>query len=246
MVHVVGCAEDMRAALGHGTDSVIAPSRTVLAEAARAGHDTSGWRTVPNALLSSDPPVPDSAARDQLRTGGPVRVLARLGPEKGVADLLAAGPPRFRRTQIAVATAGFEAGPGSQRDLMDRCEALAAGLGWVEIRPALTWRQVPAFVAGAAAVVVPSHRDTFGLVALEAMSTGTPVVARAVGNLPDLLGEAGGLVAADAGDGALWEAVRMLTADAGAYARASLAGVERSRRYRAPDVARRWLEEATR
>jgi glycosyltransferase involved in cell wall biosynthesis len=247
MVHVVGHVEDIRPALGQRPDAVIAPSRTVLAEAARAGYDTDRWRVVPNALMVADPVLPDHAARDRLRVEGPVRVMARLGPEKGVLDLLQATPPRWRRrTQVAVASAGFEAGPGSQDDLMDRCRACASHLGWLEVRPGLLWCDVPAFMAGAAVVVVPSHRETFGLVALEAMSAGTPVVARAVGNLPDLVGPAGALVPADAGDATLWEAVRGLTADADVYMKASRAGPERSRAYRPADVARRWLEAATR
>jgi glycosyltransferase involved in cell wall biosynthesis len=246
MVHVVGHAEDMRTALRHRPDAVIAPSRTVLAEAARAGYYTDTWRVVSNALLVTDHFVPDAAARYRLRVEGPVRVMARLGPEKGVLDLLAAAPPRFRRTQVAVASAGFEADPGSQDDLMDRCRACASHLGWLEIRPGLPWCDVPAFMAGAAVVVVPSYRETFGLVALEAMSAGTPVVARAVGNLPDLVGPAGALVPADASDAALWEAAGGLTADTDAYMEASRAGVERSRACCPADVARRWLEAATR
>lgn len=46
-------------------------------------------------------------------------------------------------------------------------------------------------------VIVPSTRETFGLVALEAMSVGTPVVSYAIDNLPNLIGtgtEAGGVL----------------------------------------------------
>ncbi len=46
----------------------------------------------------------------------------------------------------------------------------------------------------ASVVVVPSTHEGFGLTALEAMAAAAPVVATAVGNLPDLLGDAGALV----------------------------------------------------
>ncbi|MEP7035925.1 MAG: glycosyltransferase, partial [Actinomycetota bacterium] len=40
-------------------------------------------------------------------------------------------------------------------------------------------------------VAVPSHSESFGLVALEAQASGTPVVAAAVGGLPFAVGDAG-------------------------------------------------------
>ena len=43
-------------------------------------------------------------------------------------------------------------------------------------------------------VVVPSHSESFGLVAIEAQACGTPVVAARVGGLPTAVGDAGVLV----------------------------------------------------
>ena len=48
--------------------------------------------------------------------------------------------------------------------------------------------------AGARAVVLPSFEEGFGMVALEAMSLGIPVIASAVGALPELLDGAGILI----------------------------------------------------
>jgi len=43
--------------------------------------------------------------------------------------------------------------------------------------------------------IVPSIAETFGLVALEAMSHGTPVITHDAGTLPRLIGDGGALVA---------------------------------------------------
>jgi Glycosyl transferases group 1 len=86
-----------------------------------------------------------------------------------------------------LAGAGFEAAPGSQAALLAECRALAQASGTV-LLPALAWREVPEFLAGAAVTVVPSARETFGNLALESLSAGTPVIAHATGNLPALIG----------------------------------------------------------
>ncbi len=53
-------------------------------------------------------------------------------------------------------------------------------------------------------VAVPSHSESFGLVAIEAQASGTPVVAAAVGGLPFAVGRAGLLI--DGHDTGAWSA----------------------------------------
>ncbi len=44
-------------------------------------------------------------------------------------------------------------------------------------------RKLPVFYSASDAVIVPSHYESFGMVALEAMACGTPVIASNVGGL---------------------------------------------------------------
>jgi glycosyltransferase involved in cell wall biosynthesis len=82
----------------------------------------------------------------------------------------------------------------------------------------------------ATVVVVPSTHEGFGLTALEAMASAVPVVATAVGNLPDLLGEAGVLV--PSGDApALARALDEVLTDPVRNARMRHAGIARAADY---------------
>jgi glycosyltransferase involved in cell wall biosynthesis len=82
----------------------------------------------------------------------------------------------------------------------------------------------------ASVVVVPSTHEGFGLTALEAMASAAPVVATAVGNLPDLLGDAGALVAP--GDpAALAQALDEVLTDPVRSARMRHAGLVRASEY---------------
>ncbi len=94
-----------------------------------------------------------------------VLYLGRLSPEKGVADL-------------AEAAAGLPlvvVGDGPLRHLLPA----TAGL----VPPA----EVGAYLDRAAVVVVPSRREGVGMSAREALAHGRPVVATAVGGLPDVV-----------------------------------------------------------
>ena len=68
----------------------------------------------------------------------------------------------------------------------DRIEAIVAELGLSEIAifPGRLDDELPIYYAAADVCVVPSHYEPFGLVAIEAMASRTPVVASNVGGLP--------------------------------------------------------------
>jgi iron(II)-dependent oxidoreductase len=101
---------------------------------------------------------------------------------------------------------------------------------------------MPTWLAGAAVTIVPSLRETFGLVAAESLSAGTPVIAYAVGNLPDLIGDAGILVRPGHGPAGLWNAAQALLADPVRYAATCGAAYYRSRDYRPTTVADAFLK----
>ncbi|MFJ8689574.1 glycosyltransferase family 4 protein [Micromonospora wenchangensis] len=244
MVYFLRVDEPMAKSLALKPDAVISISDFLIDEAARAGLDSAGWHSLPNALLCPGNP-PDHAAREQLRQTGPVRILARADPSKGVADLLRAYPEGFgRRVEIVLGEAAFELWPGMQRDMIAECRQLAATLPDVEILPAIPWTDAQPFLGGASVVLVPSTSpETFCNVAAEALSMGTPVVGYGFGHLPVLVGEAGRIVSVnvvggfghlpaltgaalemidlDSGPARLWRATADLLADRDTYHRAS-------------------------
>lgn len=239
--HVVGHDTDLRAALDRRPAAIIAPSATVLTQASARGYNTADWKVVPNTLLIE--PVPQSRdTREHLRRNGPIRVLARLGPEKGVAALLEPRDRHDRPVEIAMAEAPFEITAGSQQDLLQQCQALASSRPSVTIRPGLPWDDVLTWLGEASLIIVPSTAETFGLVALEALAAGTPVVAHEVGNLPDLIGGGGVLVPCQQGADGLWRAARRLLDDPVPYERTSRAAYYRSRDYWPALVANQLLK----
>ncbi|MGI8535971.1 MAG: glycosyltransferase [Mycobacteriales bacterium] len=132
------------------------------------------------------------AGRVSCPAAPPLRLLAagRLSPEKGFDVLLAA---------LALAVAdGLDAtlelvGSGPEHDRLAR---LAAPLGGrVRLLPAEPRAQLWRRMEQAHVVVVPSRREGLGLVALEALAHGRPVIASRVGGLPDVvLDESDGLL----------------------------------------------------
>jgi glycosyltransferase involved in cell wall biosynthesis len=245
MVHVLsGCEPQIGAALRQRPDVVLAPSGTVIEQAVDRGFSAGRWHVVPNALLltGSSVAVPPRDVREDLRRESPVRVLARLAPDKGVVPLLQQVPDWWQRPiEAALAEASFEYYPGMHADLWRSYRTAAGTSPAVQIVAPRRWVQVRPFLSGAALVIVPSLAESFGLVALEALSVGTPVIAYAVGNLPALVGGAGVLVPTADGPLGLWLAADHLLADPDAYHAAAAEGPPRAAPFTPTAVARMWL-----
>ena len=134
-------------------------------------------------------PLPPDLRGD--RDGPIITCIARLTPQKGHADLLAAAPAVLARWPTAhfwLVGEGF---------LRPELEAQAVRLGVAPAVHFLGYRDdVPLLMAVSDVVVLPSRREGFGIVLLEALALSKPVVATAVGGVPEVIrdGETGWLV----------------------------------------------------
>jgi glycosyltransferase involved in cell wall biosynthesis len=171
---------------------------------------------IPNAVIPAPDETPDSASTlpDGWPEGPLIGVVARLQPEKGVANFLQAAT----RVSRIFPEAGFlVVGDGPLREEL---LSLVERLGISKRVRFLGYRTDSRALMGLMDVlVVPSLTEGSPLIVLEAMAAGIPVVASAVGGIPDQLrhGEEGILVPPDDPD-ALGEALGALLRDP-AYAR---------------------------
>jgi D-inositol-3-phosphate glycosyltransferase len=144
-----------------------------------------------------------SADRRRLglpETGYVVAFVGRIQPLKGPDVLISALAELRRRDPAMDVTVVICGGPsGSGLDRPTSLIELAGSLGVadaVRFLPPQTGEDLAAMYRAADLVAVPSHNESFGLVALEAQACGTPVVAAAVGGLVTAVrdGESGVLV----------------------------------------------------
>jgi glycosyltransferase involved in cell wall biosynthesis len=150
-----------------------------------------------------------------------VGVVARLEPEKGHPTLLDAWPAVIE----AVPNANLlVVGEGSQRELL---EAQAASLGLLGTSVTFTGRRddVPAVTAALDVAVLPSYREAQGLSILEAMALSRPVIASAVGGIPEMIDDGRtGLLVPPRDPAALAAAITRLLNDQALAARIGRAG----------------------
>ena len=155
----------LRHAMRHAC-AVTGCSETVLADLARFGPRTG--LVVPNGVDLALPVPPRVPAEPPYVLG-----YGRVEHTKGFDLLLEA----FAHGPVPEGTKLVVGGDGSALPAL-RARARALGLEFrVELPGRLSRAQVSERLAGAAVVVVPSRREAFGLVVLEAWQAGVPVVA---------------------------------------------------------------------
>ncbi|MBB6675635.1 glycosyltransferase family 4 protein [Cohnella nanjingensis] len=176
--------------------------------------------------------------------------VGRLIPLKGVHHLLAALREVVRAEPEAMLVVVGSAFYGSDRETpyVRRLRRLAHPLRkHVRFVPYVSHAEIPRWFALADVAVVPSvRREAFGLVNVEAMAAGLPVVATCVGGMKEIIadGETGFLVdPADISAGMAASVIRLLQ-DEPLRQEMGLRGRERAiRHFTWEQTAERWLNE---
>ena len=133
-------------------------------------------------------PVDRREAKQKLGLGedGVVLFVGRLEPLKGVDILLRTVAQLERASATRTVIVG-----GDQADAeMARLRALCSDLGIAErvsFLGRMAQQELPLYYSAADVSVIPSYYESFGLVALESMACGTPVIASRVGGLPTIV-----------------------------------------------------------
>lgn len=173
-----------------------------------------------------------------------VLYVGRFDRRKGIETLVRAiAHSRFRQDVRLVIGGGSVPGQvdGIERD---RIEGIVATLGLshvTEFPGRLGDPNLPLYYAAADVCVVPSHYEPFGLVAIEAMASRTPVVASDVGGLQfSVVSEETGLLVPPKDDIAFGKAIDRILADPAWRDRLGQAGRQRV------EVAFSWRSVAAR
>jgi D-inositol-3-phosphate glycosyltransferase len=172
-------------------------------------------------------PIPPDEAKEAIGISPDEQMalfVGRIEPLKGVDTLIRAMAIVKRKCKafvcphyLVIIGGDPEGDTTDMTDEMNRLQSLCAELGLDEIVIFLGKRgqdTLPYYYSAAEVVVMPSHYESFGMVALEAMACGTPVIASRVGGLAYLVreGETGFFVPAQDPE-ALAEKLRLIFVD---------------------------------
>jgi D-inositol-3-phosphate glycosyltransferase len=183
------------------------------------------------------------AARAALGLDDQPRLLyvGRLAPIKGLETLLdAIARLRAAGTRVHLSIVGGDADEplnGHEGELRARLARLDLG-GAVTFVGAQPQERLRAWYVAADTTVLPSHYESFGMVAMEAMACGVPVVASRVGGLQTTVRDGvTGLLVPDHDPAALAGALDRLLGDADLRFRLGREGVQWAARHRWPCIA---------
>jgi D-inositol-3-phosphate glycosyltransferase len=188
-----------------GEEQVVAEADRLIASTADEARELISLYGADPALVDTVPPgvdlerfTPGSGAEVRRRLGigaddAMLLFVGRIQPLKAPDVLLRAAAKLPERVHVVVV--GAPSGTGLAEPHWLEQLAFELGLGErAHFVPPVPRDQLAAYFRAADLTVVPSYSESFGLVALESQSCGTPVVAAAVGGLPTAVGPAGVLV----------------------------------------------------
>jgi glycosyltransferase involved in cell wall biosynthesis len=133
--------------------------------------------------------VPQGVSVAALDRADFVMFAGRFAMSKGIPLLAELLPEISARTNVRFVLAGGHGDSQAERLVLDTSRKLGERcqlFGWLERE------RLESLFAQAAVVLLPSYYEPFGLVALEAMRMGAPVVAARVGGLAEIIGPASG------------------------------------------------------
>lgn len=192
-----------------------------------AGQVGTGWPHTPVVVVANAVDTPARARPVDLVAEPVLVVLGRLHPNKGVDVLLRAAAllaPRHAGLQVLVAGDDDAGAPGER----DRLKTMIAGS---ELARRVTFLgfadRADEVIARGRIYVQPSRYEPQGLAILEAMAVGVPVVASAVGGIPEVVADGvNGLLVAPDDPAALADAIERLLSDPALGDRLRLAAFE--------------------
>ncbi|SDG86561.1 glycosyltransferase [Pseudonocardia oroxyli] len=215
--------------LARAVDGLTASCEDELFELLRLGADRRRVSVVPCGVDTAEfSPGPAPGTRRIL-------CLGRLVRRKGIDELVAA-LAEVPAAELLVAGGGRD-DPGAGR--LRACAREAGVADRVRFLGPVARAEVPALIRSADVVVCAPWYEPFGIVPLEAMACGRPVVATAVGGMKDTVVDGGtGLLVRPRDPGAIAAALQAVFADPRAAAELGAAGRRRVlARYTWPRVA---------
>ena len=181
--------------LGVGDPAARAQEEAVLG-AARAVVTTSAWTRVwlletyglsPDTVHVAEPGVRPARVSAGTSTGGELLCVAAVTPGKGHADLFAALARNADLPWRCVCVGTLDRAPELVEQL--RRQLAADGISdRVELAGPRTGETLDNAYAAADVLLLWSHAETYGMVVTEALARGLPVIATAVGGVPQAMG----------------------------------------------------------